>query len=176
VLPFFVALIVRHINKLAFAVLLVLYGGADYAYFAGSGFLVKPYAAPFKEMADAIRDGSRGQNAIVAVSTHGAFYRPLVNRLSDSAQVIYLDKEASAREVLGAARIGPSGPSVIWLWRRTSDTSPGAFVTQLEQDLSIGHEVQQRGFVRYNLLERWARRMLRGSNQPQYYYQITEFR
>jgi hypothetical protein len=176
VLPFFLALIVRHLNPLAFAALLVLYGGADYAYFARSGFLVKPYAAPYKEMADVIHDGSRGQNALVAVSPYGAFSQPLVNRLSDSVRVIYLDDEASAREALDAARSGPSGPSVIWLWRRTSDVSPGAFVTKLEQDLSVGLEVRQRGFVSYSLLERWARQLLRGPNQPQYYYQVIEFR
>src|SRR5262249_55043826 len=79
VLPFFLAFIVRRLNPLAFAVVLVLYGAADYAYFARSGFLVKPYAAPYKEMAGVIRDGSRGQNAIVAVSTYGAFSQPLVN-------------------------------------------------------------------------------------------------
>src|SRR5262249_41016448 len=120
VLPFFLILILRHMNPLAFAALLVLYGGAGYAYFAWSGFLVKPYAAPVEEMANVIRDGSRGQNAIVAVNTYGAFAQPLVNRLSDSARVIFLDDEASAREVLDAARSGPSGPSVVWLWRRTS--------------------------------------------------------
>ena len=90
--------------------------------------------------------------------------------------MIFLDDEASAREVLDAARSGPSGPSVIWLWRRTSDVSPGAFVTKLEQDLSVGHEVRQHEFVAYSLPERWARRLLRGPNQPQYYYQLTEFR
>jgi hypothetical protein len=176
VLPFFLALIVRHISPLAFAALLVLYGSADYAYFAKSGFLVKPYATPYKEMADVIRDGSRGQNAIVAVSRYGAFSQPLVNRLSNGVRVIYLDEEASAREALDAAQSEPSGPSVIWLWRRTSDISPGAFVTKLERDLSVGHEVRQRGFVGYSPLERWARRLLRGSNQPQDYYQLTEFR
>jgi hypothetical protein len=176
VLPFFLILILRHMNPLAFAALLVLYGGADYAYFARSGFLVKPYAAPFKEMADVIRDGSRGQNAIVAVNTYGAFAQPMVNRLSDSVRVIFLYDEASAREVLDAARSGPSGPSVVWLWRRTSDVSPGAFVTKLEEDLSASHEVRRREFVAYSAPERWARRLLRGPNQPQYYYQLTEFR
>jgi hypothetical protein len=138
--------------------------------------LVKPYAAPYKEMADVICDGSRGQHAIVAVSTYGAFSQPLVNRLSNSVRVIYLDEEASGREAIDAARNGLSEPSVIWLWRRTSDISPGDFVTKLEQDLSVDHEVRQRGFVAYSLPERWARRLLRGPNQPQYYYQLTEFR
>jgi hypothetical protein len=176
VLPFFLAFIVRHVNPLAFAALLLLYGGADYAYFAKSGFLVKPYAAPYKEMAEVIRDGSRGQNAIVMVSAYGAFTQPLVNRLSNSVRVMYLDDEAFAREALDAARSESSRPSVIWLWRRTSDISPDAFVTKLEQDLSLGHEVRQHEFVGYSLPERWARRLLRGPNQPEYYYQLTEFR
>ena len=176
VLPFFLILILRQMNPLAFAALLVLYAGADYAYFTRSGFLVKPYATPYKEMADVIRDGSRGQNAIVAVDRHGAFSEPLLNRLGDSVRVIFLDDEASAREVLEAARSGPSGPSVIWLWRRTSDISPGAFVTKLEQDLSVGREVRHREFVAYSLPERWARRLLRGPGQPEYYYHLSEFR
>ena len=75
VLPFFLILILRQMNPLAFAALLVLYAGADYAYFTRSGFLVKPYATPYKEMADVIRDGSRGQNAIVAVDRHGVVLR-----------------------------------------------------------------------------------------------------
>ena len=69
VLPFFLMLILRQMNPLAFAALLVLYASADYAYFTRSGFLVKPYATPYKEMADVIRDGSRGQNAIVVVDS-----------------------------------------------------------------------------------------------------------
>ena len=75
VLPFFLILILRQMNLLAFAALLVLYACADYAYFTRSGFLVKPYAAPYKEMADVIRDGSRGQNAIVAVNSVWFVYR-----------------------------------------------------------------------------------------------------
>ena len=176
VLPFFLILILRQMNPLAFAALLVLYACADYAYFTKSGFLVKPYATPYKEMADVIRDGSRGQNAIVAVDRYGAFSQPLLNRLGDSVRVIFLDDEASAREVLEAARSGPSGPSVIWLWRRTSDISPGTFVTKLEQDLSVGREVRHHEFVAYSLPERWARRLLRGPGQPEYYYRLSEFR
>jgi hypothetical protein len=40
--------------------------------------------------------------------------------------------------------------------RRTSGISPGQFVTKLEQNLSVGHEVWQRDFVAYSLPERWA--------------------
>ena len=176
VLPFFLMLILRQMNLLVFAVLLVIYAGADYGYFTRSGFLVKPYATPYKEMADVIREGSRGQNAIAAVDGYGAFPQPLVNRLSDSVRVIFLDDEASAREVLEAARNGPSGSSVIWLWRRTRDISPGSFVTKLEQDLGGGREVRHREFVAYSVPERWARRLLRGPGQPEYYYRLSEFR
>ena len=176
VLPFFLILILRQMNPLAFAALLVLYACADYAYFTRSGFLVKPYAAPYKEMADVVRNGSRGQNAILAVSAYGSFSQPLLNRLGDSVRVIILNDEASAREVLEAARSEPAGPSAIWLWRQTSDVSPGTFVTKLEQDLSVGREVRRREFVAYSLPERWARRLLRGPGQPEYYYRLSEFR
>jgi hypothetical protein len=156
--------------------LLIVYAGADYAYFTRSGFLVKPYAAPYKEMANVILDRSRGQNAIVAVNPFGAFSQPLLSRLEDSVPVFVLGDEASAREVLAAARSGSSAPTAILLWRRTSDVSPGAFVTKLEQDLSVGHEVRHRDFVPYSLLERWARRVLRGPGQPEYYYRLSEYR
>jgi Dolichyl-phosphate-mannose-protein mannosyltransferase len=176
VLPFFLFLIVRQINPMAFAALLVLYAGADYAYFAGSGFLVKPYATPYEEMADTIRNRARGRNTIVAVDPWGSFVQPLLNGLGDSVRVTLLSDEASAREVLTAARSGSLGPSAILLWRRTSDVSPVSFVTKLEQDLSVGHEVWRREFIAYSLPERWARRLLRGPGQPEYYYRLSEFR
>ena len=176
VLPFFLILIVRQMNLLAFVSILVLYAGADYAYFTRSGFLVKPYAAPYKEMADIIRDGSREQRAIVAVDGYGSFPQPLLNRLDPSMRVILLNDETSGREVLEAAGSESSERTVIWLWRRTSDISPGTFVTKLEQELSVGHEVRQREFVAYSLPERWARRLLRGPGQPDYYYRVSEFR
>jgi hypothetical protein len=176
VLPFFLMLIVRQMNPLVFVTLLVLYSGSDYAYFARSGFLVKPYAAPYEEMADLIRERSHGQNALVAVDPYGAFPQPLLNRLGDSAHVIILDDDDAARAVLEAARSGSSGPSAILLWRRTSDISPGGFVTKLEQDLSVDSEVWRREFVAYSLPERWTRQLLRGPGQPQYYYSLSEFR
>src|SRR5262249_13112508 len=176
VLPFFLILIVRQMNSLVFVALLVLYASADYAYFTRSGFLVKPYATPYKEIADVILDRSRGQSAVVAVDTYGVFSPPLLNRLGDNVRVIFLSDEASAHEVLAAARIGTLGPSAILIWRRTSDTSPGRFVTKLEQDLSVGREVRHHEFVAYTLPERWARRLLRGPGQPEYYYRLSEFR
>jgi hypothetical protein len=176
VLPFFLVLIVRQLNLLAFAALLVLYTGGDYAYFTKSGFLVKPYAAPYKEMADVILDGSRGQNAIVAVNGWRSFSQPLLDRLGDHIRVIFLVDEADAREVLEAAQREPNGLSIIWLWSRAGDPSPGKFVTKLEQDLTAGREVQRRDFVAYSPPERWARRLLRGPGQPEYYYSLSEFR
>ena len=190
VLPFFLILILRQMKPLAFVALLVLYACADYAYFTSSGFLVKPYATPYKEMADVVLDGSHGQNAIVAVDAYGAFDEPLLNRLGltvfrdqeftadagSNLRVIFLSSETSARKVLEATRSGPSRPSVIWLWRRTSDVSPGNFITKLEQDLSAGHEIRHHEFISYSLPERWARRLLRGPGQPEYYYSLAEFR
>lgn len=176
VLPFFLMLVLRKMHSSAFAALLVLYAGADYAYFTRSGFLVKPYAAPYKEMAEVIRDGSRAQNAVLAVSPYGAFSEPLLNRLGDSVRVIILNDQDSAREVLNAARTEQSGPSTIWLWRQSRDVSPASFVSKLEQDLNVGHEIRHHEFVAYSLPERWAHRLLRGPGQPEYYYVLTEFR
>jgi hypothetical protein len=127
-------------------------------------------------MANLIRDKSRGESVILAVDRYGVFSQPLLDRLGGSIRVIFLDDDASARQVLEAARSGRSGPSAILLWRRTSDVSPGSFVTKLEQELSVGHEVWQREFVPYSLPERWARRLLRGPGQPEYYYRLSEFR
>jgi hypothetical protein len=127
-------------------------------------------------MADIIREGSRGQNAIVAVNRYGAFPQPLLNRLGDTVRVSFLDDEISAQKVLETARHDPSEPSVIWLWRRTRDITPGTFVTKLEQDLSIGRNVRHHDFVAYSLPERWVRRWLRGPGQPEYYYRLSEFR
>jgi hypothetical protein len=99
-----------------------------------------------------------------------------VQRLGNAAHVIFLNGQAAARDVLEATQSAPSPPSVIWLWRRTTDPSPERFVSKLEQDLSAGHEVRYREFVAYSLPERWARRLLRGAGQPEYYYRLSEFR
>ena len=176
VLPFFLLLLVRQMNPWVFVAFFVLYAGADYAYFTKSGFLVKPYAAPYQEMAEVILGKSRGRNAIVAVDPYGAFSEPLLTRLGGSVPVIILNDGASARKVLEAAQSGRSGASSILLWRRTSDVSPGRFITKLEQDLSIGREVSHRDFVAYSLPERWALLLLRGPAQPEYYYRLSEFR
>jgi hypothetical protein len=176
VLPFFLLLLVRQMNPLVFVAFLVLYAGADYAYFTKSGFLVKPYATPYAEMAQVILAKSLGRNAIVAVDPYGAFSEPLVARLGGSIPVIILNDEASARKVLEAVQSGPSGAPSILLWRRASDVSPRSFVAKLEQDLSVGREVSQSDFVAYSLPERWALLLLRGPGQPDYYYRLSEFR
>ena len=172
VFPFFLIFIVRQLNPSVLVALLVLYAGADYAYFTRSDFLVKPYATPYQEIADVIRERSRGEHALVALDPHGVFEQPLLNRLGDSVRVILLYDEDSAREVLEAAR---NRPSVILLWRRTTDISHKNFVTKLEQDLSVGREVWHREFVAYSLPERLARQWLRGPGQPEYYYRLSEF-
>ena len=64
-------------------------------------------------MADLIRERSHEQNMLVAVDPYGVFPQPLLNQLGDSARVIFLDNETSIRELLEAARSGPSGPSAI---------------------------------------------------------------
>jgi hypothetical protein len=171
-LPFFLILIVRQISPVVFVAFLVLYASADYAYYTKSGFLVKPYATPYEEMAEVILRRSHGQNTIVAVDPYGAFLQPLLARLGDRVRVVILT-EPSAGQVLEAARREPSESSIL-LWRRTAD--PRSFVTKLEQDLSVGHEVWHRDFVAYSLPERWAHRLLRGAGQPEYYYRVSEFR
>jgi hypothetical protein len=88
--------------------------------------------------------------------------------------MIFLIDETSARQVLLEGAQTKS--SVIWLWSRTIDTSPGRFVTRLEQDLSVGREVWHREFVAYSLPERLARRLVRGPTQSEYYYRLSEFR
>jgi hypothetical protein len=172
VLPFFLLLIVRKMKPAVFVTLLVLYATADYAYFTKSGFLVKPYAAPYKEMAEVIQERLHGRDGMVVVDPYGVFSQPLVSRLHD-VRVISLDDEASAREVLQVARSDTS--STILVWRQTTDISPASFVSKLEQELSVGRDVWRRDFVAYSLPERWARRLLRGTGQPGFYYQLSEF-
>jgi hypothetical protein len=176
VLPFFLFLVVQKINGLAFFALLGLYVYADYAYFTRDGFFVKPYATPYEEMANVVRHESRGQDAILVISAYGAFDLPLVNRLNGEIMVITLNNQHAAREVLEAARTDSTRQSVIWLWRKTTDISPGGFVTELEQDLSTVRSSRRHEFVPYSLPERWARRLLRGPGQPEYYYRLSEFR
>src|SRR5262249_36647214 len=126
-------------------------------------------------MADAIRDVSDEKNTLLAVDPNGSFYQPLVDRLGAGIRVIVLEDQDSARKVLEAARSGASRSTAILLWRRTSDVSPGGFVTKLEQDLSVGREIRHWDFVAYSTPERWARQLLRGPGQPEYYYRLSKF-
>jgi hypothetical protein len=173
-LPFFLMLVVRQINRPVFASLLVVYIAADYAYFSGSGFLVKPYATPYKEMARTISNASSGKDAILAVDPFGQFTAPLLSRLEPNVHVIFLEQEAYGRELLEAAQSWQA-TTTIWLWRRTTDTSPGKFVTLFERRLSATRDVREYNFMPYTLAERMAERLLRGPNQPEYYYQLSEF-
>src|SRR5262249_1544567 len=147
-LPFFLILIVRQMSPIVFVAFLVLYASADYAYSTKSGFLVKPYATPYEEMAEVILRRSHGQNTIIAVDQSGALSEALLAGLGDRLRVVILN-ETSAGQVLEAARREPS--SSILLWRRTTDVSPRSFVTKLEQELSVGREVWHRDFVAYSL-------------------------
>ena len=63
--------------------------------------LVKPYATPYKEMADVIRDGSRGGTALVALDMYGALPDPVLSRLGNSIQVNFMKDEASASQSIG---------------------------------------------------------------------------
>jgi hypothetical protein len=173
-LPFFMMLVVRQINGSVFASLLVVYIAADYAYFTGSGFLVKPYATPYKEMARIISNASSGKDAILAVDPFGQFWAPLLSRLEPNVRVIVLEQEAYGRELLDAAQ-SRQATTTIWLWRRTTDTSPGKFVTMFERRLSATRDVREYNFMPYTLAERLAERLLRGPNEPEYYYQLSEF-
>jgi hypothetical protein len=179
-LPFFLILLVRKMNSVTFAALLLLYASADYAYFTRSGFLIKPYATPYREMAVVIRSDSQGRDAILAVDSYGSFYEPLLEKLGKNVHVIVLDDPTAAEAVRTAAGVpavsGRPGTSLIWLWRHTRDVSPGGFITKLESDLSAGHEVRRYDFLPYSPAERWVRRVLGGPGQPKFYYRLSEVR
>ena len=175
-LPFFLLLIARNLKGWAFAALLVLYACGDYAYFDRSGYLVKPYAAPNREMAGVIRAGSAGREAIVVTEPFGSYAAPLVARLEGGMRVVELENEEVAADVLSAVRGDKDRRTVIWVWRHTTDISPDAFVTRFEQELSLGRDVRVHEFVPYSLPERWARRLLRGPGQADFYYRLYEVR
>lgn len=175
-LPFFLLLIVGRLNVATFAMLLVLYVCADYAYFARIGYLVKPYAAPNREMAEVIRAGSAGRSAVLAVDPFGSYSEPLIARLGEGVRVVHLVDEGIATDLLAFVRADNSRQTVIWVWRHTRDISPGAFITRFERDLGAGREVRVHEFVAYSAPERWFRRLLRGPGQPEFYYRLYEAR
>jgi hypothetical protein len=175
-LPFFLLLAVRQLSRIALASLLVLYVCADYAYFDRSGFLAKPYAVPSREMADVIQAGSVGRGTLLVTEPFGSFAMPLVARLGADVRTVSLDDAAVAAGLLAASRAGTAHRPVIWVWRHSVDVSPGAFITRFEQDLAAGHEVRVHEFVPYSVPERWARRLLRGPGQSDYYYRLMEVR
>ncbi len=173
-LPFFLILVVRNMNPVVFAALLLAYVSADYAYFSGSGFLIKPYAAPYREMAAVINNKVPGRDAILAVDGYGSFYEPLLDKLDKNVRVIILDDPAAAEAVRSAACIASqSRPPMIWIWRHTRDISPDAFITKLESDLSTSYRAQHYDFLPYSPAERWIRHLLRGPPQSAYYYRLS---
>src|SRR5262245_46748759 len=97
-------------------------GGAydyAYAYFTYR----KPYAARTKRWPTSFAVDREGK-----CDPRGELVRfilPTAFRLGDKVRVIILNDEASAKLSLAAVQTKTSGPSMIWLWRRTSDVSRG---------------------------------------------------
>jgi len=178
VLPFFLILCIRGIqigfrrSPLIFACLAVLYSTAIYGYFSKTGYLNKAYCVPYAEMASAIRSGSAAQNAVVVVDTYSSVPEPLLDQVPPEVRVILLDGEDSA----GAVREAAKSRGVLWFWRHTHDTSPGEFVSRLEEELSRGRYLLKHEFLPYSPPERWALRILRGPDQSAYFYRLSEIR
>jgi hypothetical protein len=172
--PFFLILVARNMHSVGFAAMILMYASADYAYFSRSGFLIKPYAAPYREMAATIREGSQGRDIVLAVD--GSFYEPLFGKLGKNVEVVALD-DPGARETIrtasNPAQPGGSRPAAIWLLRHTRGSSSGEFISKLEIDLSTGHEIRNYDFLPYSRAERWIRRVLRGPRQAEYYYRLS---
>jgi len=177
-MPFFLIFCVRGIDagfrrsSLIFACLAVLYGTAIYAYFSKTGYLNKGYCVPYEQMAAIIRSGSPNQSAVVVLDAYSSIPDPLLNRIPSEAQVILLDGEHSAEAVRKAAK----KHSVIWFWRHTHDTSPGEFVSRLENELEQSRRTVRHEFLPYSQPERWALQILRGPGQPTHFYELSEMR
>ena len=88
------------------------------------------------------------------------------------AHVILLDSEHSAEAVRKMAK----GQTVIWFWRHTHDTSPGEFVSRLDQELEQGRQSVKHEFLPYSRPELWTLRILRGPGQPTHFYDLSEMR
>ena len=73
-------------------------------------------------------------------------------------------------------RQAAKGGGVLWFWRRTHDTSPGQFVTRLEEELSRGRGLVKHEFLPYSQPERWVLRLVRGPGEPAYFYELSEMR
>jgi hypothetical protein len=168
-----VLLLVRDVKPLALVVLALLYVFADYSYFTKTGYLNKSYCVPYEEMAATISNASRGQTTVVLIDGYNSFSEPLLGRLDPGTRTILVDSEESAELVREAIQ---QKPAVIWFWRDTHDTSPGGFVSKLEEQLREGRTVTEYGYLPYSQPERWALRMLRGPGQPEYFYELTELR
>src|SRR5262249_37696235 len=137
-LPFFLMFFIRGIHlgfrrrSLISGLLALAYAIGIQAYFAKTGYLNKGYCVPYAEMARLIRNGSVGQNAVVVLDTYSSIPDPFLQRITPKIPVILLAGDDSAEQARKAARSQP----VIWFWRHTHDTSPGEFITGLEDELS----------------------------------------
>jgi len=177
-LPFFLMLFIRGIHfgfrrsSLVIAPLALSYVIGIHAYFAKTGYLNKGYCVPYEEMASLIRNGSVGQNAVAVLDTYSSIPDPFLQRIPPKIPVILLAGDDSADEARKAAKSRP----VVWFWRRTHDTSPGKFVTGLEDELSQGRATVTHEFLPYSQPERWVLRIVRGPHPPAYFYQLLEVR
>ena len=130
------------------------------------------YAVPYAEMARLIRDDLPPGSLLVVEDDDNAPPGQLLARLGTEPHVIRLYDEVSAASVREAARQRP----VIWMWRRTHDTSPGQLVSGMERELGQGRDVHRFGFMPYGPLERLAMRVLRGPAQPLNAFEISKIR
>ena len=177
-LPFFLMFFIRGIHlafrrsSLIFGLLALAYVTGIHAYFAKTGYLNKGYSVPYEEMAGLIRNGSVGQNAVVVLDTYSSIPDPFLQLIPPKIPVILLGGDDSAEQARKAARSQP----VVWFWRHTHDTSPGKFVTGLEDELSQGRRAVTHEFLPYSQPEQWVLRIVRGPNPPAYFYQLLEIR
>jgi len=177
-LPFFLIFLVEgigasHRGSLVFAGLLVVYVSGDYSYFTKIGYLNKAYCVPYQEMAAVIVRGSPATGAVLLVDGYSSVSDPLLNRLGKGVKVISLDDERSAERELETLR---RKPGIIWFWRHTHDTSPDKFVSRLEAELAQGRTVTRYDYLPYSMLERGILRLLRGPNQPAYFFRLLDMR
>jgi hypothetical protein len=176
-LPFFLILMVKGIDEsrrgsILFAGLLVIYISGDYNYFAKIGYLNKAYCVPYQEMAAVITRDSPPAGAVLVVDGYSSVARPLLYRLGKGVVISLNDEQSAERELETVRR----EPGTVWFWRHTHDTSPDRFVSRLEAELAQGRLVRQYDYLPYSIPERWILWVLRGPNQPEYFYRLSEMR
>jgi hypothetical protein len=178
-LPFFILLLIKGIeasyrhSSVIFAGLLAVYVLADYSYFTKGGFLNKEYCVPYEQMAAVIRNGSPTAGAVLFVDEYSSFPNPLLNRLGREVHVVPVGEQNAAQKEVDMLR---DKPTVIWFWRHTHDTSPAGMEARLEKELSQNRTVRQYDYLPYSQPERCILRILRGPDQPGYFYRLTEMR